>query len=616
MLFNRPSHLGACSPHPGYAEKAPEISLHAVPSCSETALCACRGNAGESIDPTAFNGSFKAQLAVQRVSDCTPAPLINIQGIVNFYRPGRFQQHLAAQQVAALSLLLSLKPLRPSLTAPQSKVQPAKPSMAALAKASVAEQPSASCKVTQPGLAKAGLESSTAAVLKAKAALERSTAAVLKAAASRNAQSAALDKAPRTGAAVSNTTAVAPARDESGTSRPFAFQMNGLKGKAGSAVGAGQHKRRVSLAAVLDDVFEEVLSTPRSHKKRRRIPAAQLAEPPEQPVQPIDLTVSPAKEQQAAAHPAHAPMSPIDLTGSGAEAAPAPAEPARKRVRKWDQMPASMQNSAAAVQQEAAKAPPEPVSSAPLPVVGLKAAKKLPAQPASGPKPHEDAPQQQGAPTSQALEPSKALQASASAGTAPEASELPAQASARNKAAQVQEEGILDLDQANRSLPVTASAVNAPEGIELPVQTSAADQAGHVQKSASVNPEPESKLLPAKAVVATAPAAPGLSVQASAPDQAAQVQNSASPDPDPASAAVKPLVPGCALICACSAQEADESFNRHQLPLPQKLREAHPKAVIRQGLRVFLHNADTRRLLGPFYARQAKGSDEKVPLLI
>ena len=87
-------------------------------------------------------------------------------------------------------------------------------------------------------------------------------------------------------------------------------------------------------------------------------------------------------------------------------------------------------------------------------------------------------------------------------------------------------------------------------------------------------------------------------------------------DPDPASAAVKPLVPGCALICACSAQEADESFNRHQLPLPQKLREAHPKAVIRQGLRVFLHNADTRRLLGPFYARQAKGSDEKVPLLI
>ena len=97
-----------------------------------------------------------------------------------------------------------------------------------------------------------------------------------------------------------------------------------------------------------------------------------------------------------------------------------------------------------------------------------------------------------------------------------------------------------------------------------------------------------------------------------APDLAAQVQKSAALDPALASAAVKPLVPGCALICACSAQEADESFNRHQLPLPQKLREAHPKAVIRQGMRVFLHNADTRRLLGPFYAKQAKGSDEKV----
>ena len=564
-------------------------------------MCACRGNAGESIDPTAFNGSFKAQLAVQRISHCTPAPLIKIQGIVNFYRPGRFQQHLTAQQVAALSLLLSLKPLRPTLTAPQSTAEPAKPSMAAPPKPSVAEQPSASCQVTQPAPVKAAPQSSAAAGLKA----------------SGNTQAAALEKAPRTSAAVSSATAVAPAKD-SGTSQPFAFQVNGLKGKAGNATGGGQHKRRLSLAAVLDDVFEEVLSTPRSRKKRRRLPAAQLAkpsEPAEQPLQPIDLTDSPAKERQAAPYPAHAPMSPIDLTGSGAKAVPAPADPARKRVRKWDQMPASMQNSAAAVQQEAAKAPPEPMSKAPIPGVSLKAAQKLPAQPSSCPKPHEDTSQQREAPTSQVLEPSKALQAKASAGTAPEASELPVKASVQNEAAQVQKNARVAPDAAKHPPQRKASTSAAPEAPELPEQASAADQAGHVQKSPSVNSKPESKPLPAKVIASTASGTSELPLQASAPDKAAQVQNSASLDPDPESAAVKPLVPGCALICACSAQEADESFNRHQLPLPQKLRDAHPKAVIRQGLRVFLHNADTRRLLGPFYAKQAKGSDEKVPLL-
>ena len=75
---------------------------------------------------------------------------------------------------------------------------------------------------------------------------------------------------------------------------------------------------------------------------------------------------------------------------------------------------------------------------------------------------------------------------------------------------------------------------------------------------------------------------------------------------------VLPLVPGSALICTCSAQEADRAFNRHQLPLPQRLREAQPRAVIRQGMRVFLHNADTRRLLGPFYAQQTEASEVEV----
>jgi len=104
-------------------------------------------------------------------------------------------------------------------------------------------------------------------------------------------------------------------------------------------------------------------------------------------------------------------------------------------------------------------------------------------------------------------------------------------------------------------------------------------------------------------------------VQRSASHETAQVQKGASLALTTASPAVLALVPGCALICACSAQEADESFNKHQLPLPQHLRDAHPNAIIRQGLTIFLHNADTRRLLGPFYARQTDASEEKVRLL-
>ena len=558
-------------------------------------LCACRGNAGESIDPTAFNGSFKAQLAVQRTSHCTPAPLTKFQGVVNFYRPSRFQQHLTAQQVAALLALLSLKPVQSSVAAPQGRAEPAaKPSMAAVPavpKPAVAEQPSASCRVTQPALLKAAPQSSAALGLKA--------------AASGTTQAAA----PRTGAAVPDKTTVAPANDSS-SSQPFAFQMNGLKGKAGSAAGAGQQKRRLSLAAVLDDVFEEVLSTPRSRKKRRRLPAVQLAEPSEQPVQPIDLTASPAKGR-ADGNPRHPPMSPIDLTGSGTEAAPAPAEPARKRVRKWDQMPESMQNSAAAVPQEAAKAPAQPTSSAAMPAGKLKAARKPPAQISSGLDLHGKASEQQKA--SEALKPSAAGQAKISASAALEPPQLPVQAPAPDQARQVQKVAGVDPVLASKAMHVNGSSTQGPADAAISVQASAApSQAAQAQQSASVNPAPLSKPLHAKEPEPTAPAALAVPAQASAPEEATQVQDIASLDPDAASAAVKPLVPGCALICACSAQEADESFNRHQLPLPQKLREAHPKAVIRQGLRVFLHNADTRRLLGPFYAKQAKGSDEKV----
>jgi hypothetical protein len=72
---------------------------------------------------------------------------------------------------------------------------------------------------------------------------------------------------------------------------------------------------------------------------------------------------------------------------------------------------------------------------------------------------------------------------------------------------------------------------------------------------------------------------------------------------------------GSGLICACSAQEADKSFNRHQLPLPQQLRAAHPGVVIAQDTRVFLHNADTRHLLRPFYAMRTSAREDKVLLL-
>ena len=186
-------------------------------------MCACRGKAGESIDPTAFNGSFKAQLAVQRTSNCTPAPLSKIQDMVRFYKPGRFQQSLTAQQVAALSSVLSLKPVRTSPPALQGKAETAKPSKATMLQPVPAEQPSASCRVTQPAPAKTTSQSSGPTQDKVVA--------------SGSTQSAALEKAPMTSAAVKSKDAMGPAKS-SGSSQPLAFQI-GLKGKAGSAAGGG-----------------------------------------------------------------------------------------------------------------------------------------------------------------------------------------------------------------------------------------------------------------------------------------------------------------------------------------------------------------------------------------
>ena len=81
-------------------------------------------------------------------------------------------------------------------------------------------------------------------------------------------------------------------------------------------------------------------------------------------------------------------------------------------------------------------------------------------------------------------------------------------------------------------------------------------------------------------------------------------------DPIPTSPAVKLLLPEGTLICACSTQVAKETFDRRQLPIPQSIRETHPRALIWRDLRVFLHDTDTRHLPGPFYAKQTEGSEE------
>jgi len=231
---------------------------------------------------------------VQRVAlTCTPAPLAQIQSIVTFHSPFRFQQHLKAEQVAALLSLLSLKPVPATLPAPQGNIETAAQCRSAVPQPAMTEHPSASCGVTQP-----------AADYKAPQLVS-----------SKAAQTAALENGPVTHAAAKSRSAVAPASGDS-IKHPFAFQLNGHRGKASSASEGAQHKRKLSLASVLEDVFEEVMSTPRSsskRRKRRREPSALKAQPADQLATPIDLTSSPAKAQQKPAN-----LEPlIDLTGSG-----------------------------------------------------------------------------------------------------------------------------------------------------------------------------------------------------------------------------------------------------------------------------------------------------------
>lgn len=396
-----------------------------------------------SIDPGAFGGGFQAQLAVQRTALCTPAPLSKIQSTVKFYGAGRFQQTLSAQQVAALSSLLSLKPVSPDLPASQDSAQPVQDTKPGEMPA--AEEPSACCKVTH---------------------------------------SAALSESTESGKATGSKSAVAPAAVPP-AKQPLTFQMNGVKDKPGKVATAVKQKRTLSLASVLDDVFEEVLNTPRSSKRKRKRRGGSV--------------------QQAQAPPADQAMSPIDLTlsddegGNKAEPASLPLDIAPQPVHQ----------------------PPEPAISRAIPQhASDKAPEVVPSSPAIVPLSSDSVP-------------------------------------------------------ASHEVPDGKAASSKPD------RKAPAQQAAHAKER-------------------------------SAPSQASEALEKSSTGPDLPEPAVLPLVPGSALICACSAQEADDSFNQHQLPLPQRLREARPKTVIRQGMRVFLHNAETRRLLGPFYAKQTMAGEEKV----
>ena len=485
----------------------------------EVGRTAHRYNARVSIDPTGFGGALTAQQAVHRVAHCTPAPLAQIQGIVKFWNPGRFTQDLTTQQVTTLSLLLSLRPISKVVPAPQSSIVPAASSVPGSSAASAADKPSANCRVTRSAAAEKAALSAAAEKAAQPAVGEKVT------------QSAAAEKVIQpaaAGKAYQSSAALATAKGDS-RKQPFAFHLGSLKGKAGSAGGPGKHKRSLSLASVLEDVFEEVINTPPSSKRKRKrrqfgstkaksggeaTPAVDLtASDNEAGAEAVIDLISPSKpspqeappppplalnnetaQQQAAEAPAVVPKSSAAASNGPSAAPPAAQELPKQTVRRASEQPEAP--------------PPPPEASEPAPKQSAITEAVAPKQPATRPQPADDAP----APPEDPLPPPP-----------PEDPQPKAMSSA----------GITS------AVPKTV----APKAVVL------------------------------------------------APS------------------------PGSGLVCACSAQEADESFNRHQLPMPQQLRAAHPGALIAQGTRVFLHNADTRRLLGPFYALQTRAREDKVPLL-
>ena len=479
----------------GYQEASVQFTI-----VNEDLQLLYRGLGVNGIDPGAFRGAFQAQQPVERTAECTPVSVQKFNSIVKFYQYGRFHQNLDAQQVAKLSATLHLRPLRPALSQPSpdkgnssaaaQKIAAVVPTPAAI------DEPSASCRVSHGTAADKPTDGGAAADIRTgKAANDKRKAAPAAAApaASRGVPQLSTD----------SKSAAAHARSN-GAQQPLAFQLNGLKSMKAGPANASKPGRKLSLASVLDDIFEEIRSTPRSsrRRKRRRDDKAQKAE---------------------AAHAALAvlPMSPIAAS-----------------------VPDNEHKSVPPHEQQAATA-----SEAPVPHEGIGL---LPAAPVGD---------------------SSAQPEVEKGSVAP-----PVPTSSRHQ-------------------PTQLHAGLAPRDRSLQQQSCPAARAPALTKPAPVDPQPMER-------------APEQS-EATPPTQAAAVTQSKVTDTGQ-QLKVLPLVPGSALICACSAQVADRAFNKHQLPLPQRLREEQPHAVIRQGMRVFLHNPDTRRLLGPFYAQQTKASELEV----
>ena len=468
-----------------------------------------RGLGVNGIDPGAFRGAFQAQQPVERTAECTPVSVQKFNSIVKFYQYGKFHQNLDAQQVAKLSAILHLRPLRPALNQASpdkgKSSATAQETAAALPPTAAVSEPSASCRVSHgtakdkltDGGAAAGMKHGEAANGKSKAAPAATAPAASKAAPQ-------LSTGP---------TRVAAQACSDGAQQPLAFQLNGLKSMKAGPANASISGRRLSLASVLDDIFEEVRSTPRSsrRRKRRRDGKAQKAE--------------------AAAAPAVLPISPIAAA-----------------------IPDSERKAVTAHEQQAI-----PALEAPKPHQGIAL---VPAVPASGSSAQPEAGKGSVAP----VEVSPAQ-------TAPPVPVSPQQQATQVHAGLVPRDGC---SQQQACSPAQAPALTEPAPTD-PQPTERASEQSRAAQATQAAAVAQSKV------------------------------NATGQQPK-----VLPLVPGSALICACSAQEADRAFNRHQLPLPQRLREAQPHAVIRQGMRVFLHNADTRRLLGPFYAQQTKASELEV----
>lgn len=479
-----------------------------------------RYDASLSINPSACGGAFTAQQAVQRVAHCTPAPLAQIQGIVGFWNPGRITQNLTAQQVTALSLLLSLRTISKMVPAPQGGIVPAASSVPGSSAASAADKPSANCRVTHSAAAEKAKQSAAAERAAQPAVVEKVRQS---AAAEKVIQPVAAEKAYQSSAAL------ATAKGDS-TKQPFAFHLGSLKGKAGGAGGPGKHKRSLSLASVLEDVFEEVINTPpcSKRKQKRRQFGSTKAKSGGVATPAIDLTAS---DNEAGAEAVVDLSSPSKPPPQEAPSPPPPALSSEKAQQQAAEAPAVVPNSNAAASNG--------------PSAALPAAQELPKQTACRASGQTEAP----------VPP-------------PKASEPAPKQSAVTEAAALKQPG-------TRSQP----ADNAPTPSEdpPPAPPPLEDSQPEAMSSAGITSAVPNTVAPKATVLAPSP--------------------------------------WTGLICACSAQEADESFNKLQLPLPQQLRAAHPGAFIAQGTKVFLHNADTRRFLGPFYAMQTRLREDKVPLL-